>query len=65
MKPNVGTADRILRAILGIAVIVLGIVYQSWWGLLGIIPLFTAVVKWCPLYVPFRFSTQKKEAQAK
>jgi len=57
MKANVGTIDRGLRMVLGIAIIVLGIYFQSWWGVIGVIPLFTAFVKWCPAYVPFGLST--------
>lgn len=61
MKTNVGTVDRSLRIVLGIAVIVLGIYFQSWWGVIGVIPLFTAIVKWCPAYVPFGLSTCSTE----
>jgi len=37
--------------------IVLGFVFRSWWGLLGLLPLVTALVGWCPAYVPFKLST--------
>ena len=40
MTANVGSADRILRFVVGIAIIALGIIYQSWWGAVGILPLF-------------------------
>jgi len=62
MRKNMGNADRILRAILGIIVIIIGIYYQSWWGALGMIPLLTATISWCPIYVPFKLSTNKSEA---
>lgn len=61
MKLNMGSADRIIRIILGVIIAVLGIVYQSWWGLLAIIFIGTALIGWCPLYVPFKISTRKKE----
>jgi type IV secretory pathway TrbD component len=61
MKPNMGNADRIIRIILGLAIIVVGVIYQSWWGALGVIPILTAVVRWCPAYVPFNINTGKKE----
>ena len=35
---NVGKTDRIVRIILGIAIILLGIYFQSWWGAVGIVP---------------------------
>lgn len=61
MKPNMGNIDRIIRIILGLAIIVIGVIYQSWWGALGVIPILTAVVRWCPAYAPFNINTGKKE----
>lgn len=61
MKCNVGAGDRIFRFIVGIVIAVLGIVFQTWWGLIAIIPLGTALFKFCPLYVPLKISTEKKE----
>lgn len=57
MKKNVGTVDMIIRIIIGIVIASLGIVYQSWWGLLAIVPLLTALINFCPLYTIFGFST--------
>ncbi|MGD9661276.1 MAG: DUF2892 domain-containing protein [Porticoccaceae bacterium] len=57
MKCNVGKTDRILRVIAGLVIITLGVIYQSWWGLLGVIPLTTATLGWCPAYIPFGFSS--------
>ncbi|HET6272425.1 MAG TPA: DUF2892 domain-containing protein [Bacteroidota bacterium] len=53
MKRNVGTADRIIRAVLGIAAIGAGVYFGSWWGAIGIVLLFTAAIGWCPAYLPF------------
>ncbi len=61
MKKNIGTADRLIRVIVGIAIILVGIVNQSWWGLIGIVPLFTALGGTCLLYLPFGISTSKKK----
>ena len=57
MKKNIGRIDRYARIILGIAAIVAGIAFQSWWGALGLIPLVTAFVRWCPAYSIFRINT--------
>lgn len=65
MKENVGGWDRILRFVIGIVVIALGIYYQSWWGLLGIVPLFTAWRKSCMLYMPCGISTCKTKTSEK
>jgi len=63
MKCNVGKVDRAIRIIIGLAIIVLGIVFQSWLGLIGIIPLLTGLIRWCPLYIPFKISTDKKKVE--
>ncbi len=64
MKKNVGSADKVFRVILGIVVILLGIIFHSWWGLVGIIPLFTGLVNFCPLYAVLKLSTSKKSSEA-
>jgi type IV secretory pathway TrbD component len=61
MKTNVGNADRTLRLVAGVTIIALGVVFQSWWGAIGLIPLFTGTTRWCPVYLPFGISTCKKE----
>jgi len=62
MKCNVGTADRWFRIIGGILVIVvLGLVFESWWSLISVLLLLTGIFRFCPLYVPFGFTTIKKE----
>jgi len=62
MKSNVGKTDKIIRIVLGLAIIVVGIVGGSWWGLIGFIPLLTGLIGWCPVYVPFKINTQRKPA---
>ncbi|MGC8928478.1 MAG: YgaP family membrane protein [Myxococcota bacterium] len=59
MTCNVGGFDRVLRLILGLIILALGIYFQSYLGLIGLIPLFTAIFKICPLYLPLKFSTCK------
>ena len=59
MKCNVGGADKIIRIAVGLIIIVLGFVYSSWWGLIGLIPLITGLASQCPLYLPFGISTCK------
>lgn len=59
MKCNVGKTDKVIRIIIGLSIGAAGIYFKSWWGLVGIIPVFTALVSWCPLYFPFRISTCK------
>ncbi|MGB0496910.1 MAG: YgaP family membrane protein [Rubricella sp.] len=48
---NVGSIDRILRIVVGIALLSLVVVGpQSLWGLIGIVPLVTGLFSFCPLY---------------
>ncbi len=57
MIRNVGSPDRIIRVLLGIIGLAAGYYFNSWWGLVGIVPLFTAALGWCPLYLLFGIST--------
>lgn len=59
MKPNVGTSDRIVRYVLGCAILGVGYYYKSWWALVGLGPIITATVRFCPAYLPFDLSTCK------
>jgi len=67
MKPNMGTADKIIRLVVvaiiaalyftgqitGVAAIILGIVAVAF--------LVTSLIGWCPTYVPFGLSTRKMD----
>lgn len=60
MKCNVGKTDKVIRLILGLAIIATGIYYGSWLGVIGLMLIATAVISWCPAYLPFGLSTIKK-----
>ncbi|MHC1729541.1 MAG: DUF2892 domain-containing protein [Syntrophobacteraceae bacterium] len=57
MTYNVCGTERIVRAVLGVIIILAGLYYASWWGLIGLIPLLTAVVRYCPISHVLHFST--------
>ncbi len=57
MKTNIGSLDRILRIIIGLALLGAGLAVHSWWGLVGLVPLLTAAVRFCPAYLPLGLST--------
>jgi hypothetical protein len=61
MKCNVGKTDRILRFIAGILICAAGFYFNCWWGAIGIIPIATAIFRFCPLYIPFKINTDKKQ----
>jgi hypothetical protein len=58
MTRNVGTTDRIIRVAAGVALLLLGAFGPlGWWGLIGLAPIATAAIGWCPGYLPFGIST--------
>lgn len=67
MSKNVGGIDRVLRLVVGLALLAWAFVPNlmnaetpiNMWGLIGIVPLFTALIGWCPAYVPFGIKTCK------
>jgi len=53
MTKNVGSIDRVIRVIVGIALIawaLTGTSSYAWIGWIGVVPLLTAVIGWCPPY---------------
>jgi hypothetical protein len=60
MKSNVGGIDRILRITVGLVLIGLAATGTvGWWGWLGVVPLATGLVGWCPPYALLGFNTCK------
>lgn len=57
MKRNVGNVDRVIRIVIGLAILLTGLYFGSWWGAVGLVPLLTAAIGWCPLYLPLGLST--------
>jgi hypothetical protein len=66
MEKNVGSLDRGVRIIVGLALLSLVFLRQDssrWFGLIGLVPLLTASLSWCPLYTVLGVKTcsaQKK-----
>lgn len=58
MQTNVGGIDRILRAVIGLALIALTLAGTiGVWGWIGVVPLLTAALGFCPLYTMLGFSS--------
>jgi hypothetical protein len=58
MTANVGNLDRLLRIVAGLALLSLVFVGpQTYWGLIGLIPLITGLVGFCPAYRLFGLSS--------
>jgi len=63
LKKNVGSVERVIRIIVGL--VVLSLTFwgpNSLWGLLGIIPLATGLIGWCPPYAILGISTCKMKS---
>jgi hypothetical protein len=60
MKPNVGSIDRIVRAVAGVGLMAWALTGGPVWAWIGVVPLATAVISWCPLYRMLGFSTLGK-----
>jgi len=64
MPRNEGSIDRIIRVIIGLAMLYVGFfVMTGTWGIvvgvLGFVPLITGAIGFCPLYKPFKINTNK------
>ena len=57
MKINVGTLDRAIRIIAGLIILGAGYYFKSWWGLIGIGPIITGTIRYCPAYPLFQMNT--------
>lgn len=58
MKPNEGTIDRVLRVVAGLGILSLAFVGpQTPWGYVGLVPLATGLIGFCPLYAMLGINT--------
>jgi len=58
MKSNVGGIDRTIRIVAGLVLIALAATGTvGWWGWLGVVPLATGLVGWCPPYALLGLNT--------
>ena len=48
MTCNVGDTERMARILVGLLIIGLGFALSSWWGIIGVVPVFTGLLGWCP-----------------
>jgi hypothetical protein len=62
MEQNIGGVDKALRIVVGLALLSLLFILEGnarWWGLIGIGPILTVVLGWCPTYTLIGVSTCK------
>lgn len=49
MKCNVGKTEQTIRIAVGILIILIGLYFRNWWGIIGIAPIITGTIRYCPL----------------
>ena len=59
MIQNVGNAERVVRVLAGLAICGAGVYFQSWLGLIGLVPIATGATGYCPPYQLLGISTCK------
>lgn len=58
MKLNIGNKERVARVVLGLVLVALAATGKlGWWGWLGLVPLATGAIGWCPPYAILGIST--------
>ena len=64
MNKNVGGIDRTVRVVVGVSLVALAATGTvGAWGYVGIVPILTGAVGWCPAYLPFGFSSCKTRSE--
>jgi hypothetical protein len=68
MSKNVGSLDKVLRIVAGLALLAFAVTGMpatgyNWLGWIGIVPLATALLGWCPAYTLFGLSTCPLDAR--
>ncbi|MCY6958375.1 YgaP family membrane protein [Clostridium brassicae] len=49
MKCNVGRTEQFIRIALGIVIVLLGLYFKNWWGIIGLVPIITGWIRYCPI----------------
>ena len=61
MKCNVGSTDRVLRIVVGIGIAIGGVIFESYWGLVGVVVLATGIFRCCLIYQLLGINTIEKK----
>jgi hypothetical protein len=49
VKCNVGRTEQIIRIAIGVSIIIIGLYFRNWWGIIGLIPIITGLIRYCPI----------------
>jgi hypothetical protein len=61
MKTNIGSYDVGVRFIAGCLIALVGVQLETWWGLIAVPPMLTAIFGYCPLYALFHIDTTARD----
>ncbi len=64
MEKNVGNLDKYIRIAVGLALLSFIFIWDSsakWFGLIGLVPILTAYINFCPLYTVLKINTLDKK----
>ena len=64
MGKNVGNLDKFIRIAIGLALLSIIFIWDTsakWIGLVGLVPIITAYLNYCPLYTAIKFTTVEKK----
>ena len=53
MMKNVGKIEGAVRIIVGLVIVACGVISHNWWGAIGVVPLLTGLIGWCPHLLNF------------
>lgn len=62
MEKNVGSTEKVIRIVVGLAILSLLFLLEGpnrWFGLIGLVPILTALVGWCPAWAVLGINTCK------
>ncbi len=65
MEMNIGSVDKVVRILIGLGLLSLLFLLEGnarWWGLIGIGPILTVFIGWCPAYSLIGVSTNKPKS---
>ena len=49
MKCNVGGTEQIIRIVIGVSIVLIGLYFSNWWGIIGLVPIITGLIRYCPI----------------
>lgn len=63
MKCNVGKTEQVIRIGSGAIIVLMGLYYRSWWGIIGLAPIITGATRYCPLNALLGINNCKVKSQ--